>query len=139
MLKKENAAKPRKKSEEKNFEKKTSVWLYVALGAAAGFCNGLFGGGGGMIIVPMLVYLMKKEPRRAHATAIFLILPMSIVSGLFYASFKAFEIKIGVPCLIGVVIGGAAGALLLSKISSKWIMIIFALVMAAAGVKMLFF
>lgn len=139
MLRKENAAKPRKKINEKKSKNKKSVWLYVLLGAAAGFCNGLFGGGGGMIIVPMLVYLMKTEPRRAHATAIFLILPMSVVSGLFYASFKAFEIKIGVPCLIGVVLGGAAGALLLSKISSKWIMIIFALVMAAAGVKLLCF
>lgn len=139
MLRKENAAKPRKKINEKNSKNKKSVWLYVLLGAAAGFCNGLFGGGGGMIIVPMLVYLMKTEPRRAHATAIFLILPMSVVSGLFYASFKAFEIRIGVPCLIGVVLGGAAGALLLSKISSKWIMIIFALVMAAAGVKLLCF
>ena len=40
---------------------------------------------------------------------------------------------------IGVAVGGAIGAFLLSKLSSKYIVIIFAAVMVAAGVKMLFF
>ncbi len=114
--------------------------LYSVLtGASAGLINGVFGGGGGMIVVPMLVYLLKKEPRVAHATAILLILPMSIVSGLLYASFGSFRWQTGLPVGIGVVIGGALGAVLLGKLSSKWIIVVFSLVMAAAGVKMLFF
>ena len=114
--------------------------LYSVLtGASAGLINGVFGGGGGMIVVPMLVYLLKKEPRVAHATAILLILPMSIASGLLYASFGSFRWQTGLPVGIGVVIGGALGAVLLGKLSSKWIIVVFSLVMAAAGVKMLFF
>lgn len=114
--------------------------LYSVLtGASAGLINGVFGGGGGMIVVPMLVYLLKKEPRVAHATAILLILPMSIASGLLYASFGSFRWQTGLPVGIGVVIGGALGAVLLGKLSSKWIIAVFSLVMAAAGVKMLFF
>ena len=68
-----------------------------------------------------------------------IILPMSVISGLFYAAFGSFELKIGIPVSVGVVAGGLFGALLLGKLSSKWIVAVFSLVMAAAGVKMLFF
>ena len=108
-------------------------------GAVAGLINGLFGGGGGMIIVPALTMLLKREEKKAHATAILIILPLSILSGLFYASFGSFDLRVGVPVLIGVTVGGGLGALILSKISSKWLTIIFTLVMMGAGVKMLFF
>ncbi len=114
--------------------------LYAILtGAIAGVINGVFGGGGGMIVVPMLVHLLKREQKYAHATAILIILPLSLVSGLFYAAFGNFDLRVGIPAGIGVVIGGIIGALLLSKISSKWLSIIFSVVMAAAGVKMLIF
>lgn len=111
----------------------------VLTGVFAGLVNGVFGGGGGMIVVPMLVYLLKKEPKVAHATAILLILPMSITSGLFYAAFGSFRAEAGIPVTIGVVAGGILGALLLGKMSSKFIVALFSAVMAAAGVKMLFF
>ncbi len=112
---------------------------YGVTGVLAGVANGLFGGGGGMIVVPMLVYVLKTEPKQAHATAIFLILPLCITSGIFYAIFGAFNVGMGIPTLVGVVVGGAIGALLLSKMSSKWVMVVFAVVMAVAGGKMLFF
>ena len=118
---------------------KRKVLFEVLTGIAAGLINGLFGGGGGMVVVPMLVFLLKKETRIAHATAIMIILPMSVISGLFYAAFGSFELKIGIPVSVGVVVGGLFGALLLGKLSSKWIVAVFSLVMDAAGVKMLFF
>lgn len=123
---------------DKKRDKKQTLFS-VLTGASAGLINGLFGGGGGMIVVPMLVALLKKEPKTAHATAILIILPLSIVSGLFYVAFGNLQLNVGIPVAIGVVVGGAAGALLLSKLSSKWIVVIFSVVMAAAGVKMLLF
>ena len=62
-----------------------------------------------------------------------------MVSGLFYALFGNLNFQVFVPVSIGVVLGGTVGALLLSKLSNKWIIVIFSLVMAIAGVKMLFF
>lgn len=123
---------------EKKRDKKQTLFSVVT-GATAGLINGLFGGGGGMIVVPMLVALLKKEPKTAHATAILIILPLSIASGLFYVAFGNLQLNVGIPVAIGVVAGGAIGALLLSKLSSKWIVVIFSVVMAAAGVKMLLF
>ena len=111
----------------------------IVIGVFSGFVNGLLGGGGGMIVVPMLCYLLKRKSKEAHATAILIILPLSLISSIFYTIFGKFNFSIGVPVSIGVVLGGAVGALLLSKIKSKWISIIFSVVMMIAGVKMLFF
>ena len=111
----------------------------IIIGIFAGFINGLFGGGGGMIVVPLLMWLLKLPSKNAHATAILIILPLSIVSGLFYAAFGNLDVGVLVPAGLGVVAGGVLGALLLKKLSSKWVVVIFALAMAAAGVKMLVF
>ncbi|MBE7087470.1 MAG: sulfite exporter TauE/SafE family protein [Clostridiales bacterium] len=114
-------------------------WLSVLTGVVTGFINGLFGGGGGMIVVPMLTYLLKRSPKTAHATAILIILPLSLVSGLIYLAFGNFKWEIGLPVGIGVTVGGIVGAFLLKKLSAKWVTIIFAVMMAIAGGKMLFF
>ncbi len=111
----------------------------IITGVVAGLVNGVFGGGGGMIVVPMLTFLLKRKEKNAHATAILIILPLSIVSGLFYVAFGNFNLNAGIPVMIGVVAGGAIGALCLSKLSSKWVAVIFSIIMAAAGVKMLLF
>ena len=128
-----------KKQNNKVFQNKKTNLYAVLTGIIAGLVNGIFGGGGGMIVVPMLVHLLKCEQKYAHATAILIILPLSLVSGLFYAAFGNFDLSVGIPAGIGVIAGGIVGALLLSKISSKWLSIIFSVVMAVAGIKMLIF
>ena len=120
-------------------EGQAKTFYSVITGIIAGTVNGLFGGGGGMIVVPMLMIFLKKEAKTAHATAILIILPLSIVSAIFYALFGSLDVSVALPTTIGVAVGGAIGAFLLSKLSSKYIVIIFAAVMVAAGVKMLFF
>ncbi len=129
-----------KEMKSKKLDKKTKNKIFATLiGCATGLVNGLFGGGGGMIAVPFLTYALKKEPKVAHATAILIILPLCIVSSLLYTSFGNFRVDIGLPVIIGVVLGGVAGSIILPKISAPVISIIFAVVMAGAGVKMLFF
>lgn len=114
-------------------------WLSVLVGAVTGFVNGVFGGGGGMIVVPMLRFILKYSEKQAHATAILIILPLSIASGIFYSAYGKVDINLFLPVVVGVVAGGVLGALLLKKLSAKWISVIFCLVMAVAGAKMLFF
>lgn len=111
----------------------------IITGLIAGLINGIFGGGGGMIVVPMLTNLLECKQKLAHATAILIILPLSIVSGLFYAAFGNFNLRVGLPTGAGVILGGVIGALLLKKLSSKIVVMTFCVLMAAAGAKMLFF
>ena len=114
--------------------------LYLILtGVVTGAVNGFFGGGGGMIVVPLLTFLLKMETKKAHATAIAIILPISVVSAIVYFFKGSFNFSAGIPSGIGVVAGGIAGAWLLGKLSSKLITRIFAVVMLAAGIKLLFF
>lgn len=111
----------------------------LSLGAIAGILNGFFGGGGGTVVVVMLIALLKKEQHVAHATAILIILPLSLVSAIVYSAFGNFELSVGLGAGIGVLVGGIIGAFSLRKISSKWLSIIFSAVMTIAGIKMLFF
>ena len=128
-----------KQAKNKARNTKNNALISIITGAIAGFINGVFGGGGGMVLVPMLTKFLKFSSKNSHATAILIILPLSIISGILYLTFGKFDVSIGVPTIIGIVVGGIVGAILLSKLSSKWIMIIFAIVMAIAGGKMLFF
>ncbi len=118
---------------------KKNIWLSILTGALAGIVNGLLGGGGGMLVVPMLSNLLKYESKKAHATAILIILPISIVSGFLYYIFGNFNKVSGFPVIVGALIGGGSGALLFSKLSTKWVVYIFCIIMAIAGIKMLFF
>lgn len=113
--------------------------LLVAAGIVAGAVNGLFGGGGGMLVVPVLTVLLAMPPKRAHATALFVILPITVLSGLVYALFGNFSLPVGIPAGCGVVAGGVIGALALKKISNARLTKIFAFVILLAGVKLLFF
>lgn len=113
--------------------------ISCAAGIVAGGINGLFGGGGGMIVVPILIYFLKFSQKSAHATAILIILPLSIVSSIFYFVFGSIDFSVIIPTAVGVTVGGIIGALILSKSKPMFLTIAFSIVMAAAGVKMLFF
>ena len=120
-----------------NALKKT--FFQLLCGFFAGLFNGLFGGGGGMIVVPSLRKFLGYKTNSAHATAIAIILPVSVLSGAFYTAFGHFEFQPVFFTAIGVTAGGIAGAFLLKKLRSKYVTLIFSVLMAAAGIKMLFF
>ncbi|PWM75246.1 MAG: sulfite exporter TauE/SafE family protein [Bacillota bacterium] len=124
---------------EQNERAISEKFVLVCAGIVTGLANGLFGGGGGMLVVPMLTFLAGMQVKNAHATAILVILPVSALSGIIYAAFGNFSFSTGIPVTAGVLAGGVLGALLLKKLSVKWVSVIFALVMLAAGAKMLFF
>ncbi len=108
------------------------------VGGAVGIANGVFGGGGGMLAVPLLEKVGLEE-KRAHATAILLILPISLFSFLVYVLRGIYDADVLFPTAIGVSIGGFFGAKLLGKLPVKTINLLFAILQLFAGVFMLFF
>lgn len=109
----------------------------VGLGALVGGANSLFGGGGGMIAVPLLTATGMQE-KQAHATAILIILPISLFSFLLYALNGYFNGAVLVPTAIGVTVGGWLGAQLLNKLPTKTVNIAFAFLQFLAGAFLLF-
>ena len=110
----------------------------LVCGTVVGAANSLFGGGGGMIAVPLLQKTGLDE-KGAHATAILLILPVSLLSFVFYAWKGLYDFSVLIPTALGVTTGGTLGAWLLGKLPVKTVNFIFALLQAAAGVSMFFF
>lgn len=116
-------------------KRKNRPLLSAIFGVAVGAANGLFGGGGGMIAVPALT-LTGVPSKKAHATAIAIILPLSLISGAVYLSKGAADPSVILPSCAGVFVGGIVGALLLKKINSRGLSLLFYALMIAAGLKL---
>ena len=101
-------------------------------GTAVGLANGLFGGGGGMLAVPLLQRVGLTE-KRAHATAILWILPISILSFILYVVQGYYRSEVLIPTAMGVTAGGLLGAKLLGKMPVKAVNIVFAVLQVVAG------
>lgn len=118
-------------------EKRVNELSKAVCGSVVGVVNGLFGGGGGMIAVPMLQKTGLTE-KRAHATAILLILPVSALSFLFYVWRGIYDFSVLIPTAIGVTAGGLLGACLLERLPVKMVNLLFAGLQFLAGVSMFF-
>lgn len=109
----------------------------ISIGLIAGIISGLFAAGGGMIVVPALIHIFKLEDAKTRATSVFAILPMVVVSGLFYYKNDYIDWNLGIKCAIGGIIGGIIGAKLLKKMSSKTLRILFVIFLAYTSIKMI--
>ncbi len=116
---------------------KSLVGKRLLCGGLVGAANSLFGGGGGMIAVPLLSKTGLQE-KTAHATAILVILPVSLFSFILYAIRGFYEPSVLVPTALGVTAGGVLGAKLLGKLPTKTVNLIFALLQFLAGVFLFF-
>ncbi len=117
----------------------TEKWKKVAIGLVTGFANGLFGSGGGTIVVPAMERFLKVEEHKAHATAIAVILPLSLLSlGIYLWKTGLGEVwQIALWASVGGLVGGIVGAKLLGRISGIWLHRIFGAFMLAAAVRMI--
>ncbi|MBQ7912789.1 MAG: sulfite exporter TauE/SafE family protein [Clostridia bacterium] len=110
----------------------------ISSGVLVGIANGLFGGGGGMLAVPLLQKTGLNE-KQAHATAILVILPVSLLSFVLYAVRGYCDFSVLIPTAIGVVFGGFLGAKWLKQLPTKTVNILFAVLQALAGLFLCFF
>jgi uncharacterized membrane protein YfcA len=110
---------------------------YAAVGIATGLANGLFGSGGGMIAVPAMVLLLGLDEHIAHATAIAVILPLTLVSALLYISGSYLDWGVTWKTIIGGAAGGYAGAKLLKVLPENILRKVFGLFIIAGAVRMI--
>lgn len=120
----------------KNQFSKKQILILILCGALIGLVNGFFGGGGGMLCVPILEKIIGLESKKAHATTLCVILPLCIVSALVYIYNNSIDFVNLSWVSLGAISGGIIGAIFLSKINSKWLRVIFAILMLGVGVKM---
>ncbi|OEH87023.1 permease [Desulfuribacillus stibiiarsenatis] len=109
--------------------------LSVVIGFITGIVNGLLGVGG-TILVPAMIYFLDTDRRHSHGTALLIIFPTSLVSTFVYYQNNNVDINLAWKLAIGGIVGSYIGAKALRKLKMTWVKRIFAIVMIAAGIRM---
>lgn len=110
--------------------------LTAGAGLTVGLVNGLLGAGGGMIAVPLLQKL-GLDRKQAHANAVAVILPITVLSAALYLIKGYVSVSDSFIFIPGGIIGSLLGTLIMRKISPKWLKRIFGGFMIYAGVRLL--
>lgn len=110
---------------------------FILIGLVTGFINGLFGSGGGILVVPALVFILGLQDYKAHATAISIILPISIISTIIYLKNSIIRLDIALIVGIGAIIGSFIGAKFLKKIPVPMLRKIFGGIIVYTAIRMI--
>jgi len=112
-----------------------ALFLGLPVGALAGFVGGLLGVGGGNIIVPALVSA-GLEPKRASASASFVVLFASLAGFLAHVGVDGIDTTLLVSTGFASALGAALGAWLASeKLGGEQLKRVIALVLIAVAIK----
>ena len=106
------------------------------IGLVSGVLNGMFGAGGGLAAVPLIEKLLKTEAKKAHATSIAIIMPLSLISAFLYLRGEFFSFDEALKFVPFGIVGAIAGGILLKKISNIWLRRIFGVVLIISAIKM---
>jgi uncharacterized membrane protein YfcA len=109
----------------------------LSLGGVAGFVGGLLGVGGGSIIVPALVGA-GLEPKRASATASFVVVFASLTGFFAHATLSGMDYSLVGATGIASAGGAAFGAWLMSeKLKGQQLKYIIGFVLLGTAVKII--
>ncbi|MBQ8683267.1 MAG: sulfite exporter TauE/SafE family protein [Clostridia bacterium] len=110
-------------------------WKCIVAGGLAGAANGLFGAGGGLALVPLLINWVGLEEKKAFATSVAIILPLSVVSYTIFCLRGGSVWGEALPYLCGGIIGGLLSAKFFKKIPAVWLHRLFGALILYGGVK----
>lgn len=105
-------------------------------GSLVGFLNGFFASGGGIVAVLILKKFFSLEEKKAHATSISIILPLTLAGVFVYTGGGYSDVPVIIKASAGASVGALVGALVLSKLPPDYIRMGFGAVMVLASVKM---
>ena len=97
--------------------------------------NGLFGAGGGLVLVPLFIGWLGLEEKKAFATSVAVILPLSIVSYVLFCLQGGNIWKDALPYLLGGIGGGLLSAKLFRNVSALWLHRLFGILILYGAVK----
>ena len=117
-----------------------TIMLLLVLGFLAGILSGLVGVGGGIIVVPALVFFLGFTQQQAQGTSLgLLLLPVGLLAVWNYYKQGQIDIKVVLIMALAFTLGGWFGSKIALSISQAALKKVFASVLIAVGVKMLFF
>jgi len=116
----------------------TSAPRLAAVGLAGGAVGALLGGGTGTVTVPALDRLTSLPRATIHGTATLPNIAVAIVGSAVYAlRGGAVDTRVGIPLMLGGVLGVHAGARFVARASERTLRVSFVVVLVLAGAKLL--
>lgn len=108
---------------------------YLITGGLAGVANGLFGAGGGLVLVPLLIGWIGLEEKKAFATSVAIILPLSVASYTVFCLRGSNVWGESLPYLLGGIAGGLLSARFFKKLPATWLHRLFGALILYGGIK----
>jgi uncharacterized membrane protein YfcA len=115
------------------------VLLLLLVGALGGLFSGAFGVGGGIVMVPLFVWLLRFDQRRASATSLVAIVPASLMGALIYLVNGQVDVVAALCIGAGGVLGALIGTRLLRILPLAVLRWAFVVLLVAAAVRLMFF
>ncbi|MGN1327041.1 MAG: sulfite exporter TauE/SafE family protein [Clostridia bacterium] len=115
------------------------MWKKIIVGLSVGFISGMFASGGGLLLIPAYIFLFNSSEKEARATTIFCILPMVITTAFFYGTRDYINLKVGLLCALGGIVGSFIGSKLLNILKGKYLKVIFIIFLFYSGIRLIFF
>ena len=92
----------------------------LLLGLVGGVLVGLLGIGGGVVLVPAMVYPLHVDQHTAQGTSLFVLLPPIGLGALReYWKQDQVDLKAGILCALGMLVGAYAGSLIALPMPSR--------------------
>jgi len=116
-------------------------WPVLGISPLIGFVSSFFGIGGGFLFVPLFVYFLGQPTRNASANSQVILVFVSLCSiivGIVFGNFK-LDTQLMSFLVIGVVVGAQIGHALSLRLKSGVVMLILAILMLAAGIRLALF
>ena len=107
----------------------------ITIGALAGAANGFFGAGGGLFLVPLFVRWLELEEKKAFATSVAVIFPLSAISLIVYFLKGNINIIEYLPILLGGLAGGLIAGQIFGKISVTLLRRVFGILIIYGGIR----
>lgn len=110
----------------------------ILLGLGIGVLVGLMGVGGGVVLIPALVYLMNMNQHLAQGTSLLLQLPPIGLGALYFYWKKGnVDLRAGLLCAVGFLLGGYFGSVIAIRIPSAELKSMFGVFLMVSAVLLL--
>ena len=117
---------------------KPQIWKSTVIGLIAGLLAGLFGLGGGFIMVPLFVLWLGMPQKRAHASSLLSVAFIGVAALIGYVNLGSINWSTAALVTFGAIFGTFLGVRLLAKVSERTLSYLFAAVLLAAAIRLLF-
>jgi uncharacterized membrane protein YfcA len=116
-----------------------ALWKLAAIGTLAGAFSGLFGVGGGTVIVPLLIFWFGYGERLATGTSLAAIVLIGSLGALAQGGIYG-NVRVGTGLLLAIpaIVGVVGGTAIQQRIPQRTVSYLFAALLVAIAVELIF-